>query len=185
MEVSCDQGVASQVGPESCGGVREGALEALTGEGAGRVLSLENLIFSGVPTPSCQAEGHSGPIRHRKDGPHPAWSETPCTHRSTSRGSREIPVLALPTGASPRREPARGTPAMYRTGKSDRPVVPAKFPNKAGGALPAAEGMEGRGLAKEKHRQRTRFMGHSAHCRKADLPHELARLRPATCRRCV
>ena len=31
-------------------------------------------------------------------------------------------------------------------GKSDSPVVPAKSPNKAG--QPAAEGMEGRGLAK-------------------------------------
>jgi RNA-directed DNA polymerase len=31
-------------------------------------------------------------------------------------------------------------------GKSDRPTVPAKSPNKAG--QPAAEGMEGRGLAK-------------------------------------
>ena len=35
---------------------------------------------------------------------------------------------------------------MNEQGKSDRPVVPAKFPNKAG--QPAAEGMEGRGLAK-------------------------------------
>jgi hypothetical protein len=31
-------------------------------------------------------------------------------------------------------------------GKSDRPTVPKKFPNNAG--QPAAEGMEGRGLAK-------------------------------------
>jgi len=35
---------------------------------------------------------------------------------------------------------------MNEQGKSDRPVVPAKFPNKAG--QPVAEGMEGRGLAK-------------------------------------
>ena len=35
---------------------------------------------------------------------------------------------------------------MNGPGQSDRPVVPAKFPNKAG--RPAAEGMEGRGLAK-------------------------------------
>lgn len=35
---------------------------------------------------------------------------------------------------------------MNEPGKSDRPVVPEKFPNKAG--QPAAEGMEGRGLAK-------------------------------------
>ena len=35
---------------------------------------------------------------------------------------------------------------MNGHGQSDRPVVPTKFPNNAGG--PAAEGMEGRGLAK-------------------------------------
>ena len=35
---------------------------------------------------------------------------------------------------------------MNGQGQSDRPVVPAKFPNNAG--PPAAEGMEGRGLAK-------------------------------------
>jgi hypothetical protein len=35
---------------------------------------------------------------------------------------------------------------MNRPGKSDRPTVPEKFPNHAG--QPAAEGMEGRGLAK-------------------------------------
>ena len=35
---------------------------------------------------------------------------------------------------------------MHDHGQSDRPVVPTKFPNKAG--EPVAEGMEGRGLAK-------------------------------------
>ena len=74
---------------------------------------------------------------------------------------------------------------MNESGKSDRPIVPVKSPNKAGGAPPAAEGMEGRGLAKEKRRQRTRPMGHSAQCRKADLRQEPARLRSAVCRRCV
>jgi len=40
---------------------------------------------------------------------------------------------------------------MNGHGKSDRPVVPVKSPNKAG--QPAAEGMEGRGLAKGNPRQ--------------------------------
>jgi hypothetical protein len=112
-------------------------------------------------------------------------------HRSISQerttlssGSREIPGLTCPQ-AGPRFEPARGTRAMHGLGKSDRPIVPGKSPNKTGGAPPAAEGMEGRGLAKEKRRQRTKSMGPSAQCRKADLPHELVRLRPAVCRRCV
>ncbi len=40
MKVSCNKGVASHVGSESCVGAREGIGEALTGEDAGRVLSL-------------------------------------------------------------------------------------------------------------------------------------------------
>lgn len=40
---------------------------------------------------------------------------------------------------------------MNGPGKSDRPVVPEKSPNKAG--QPAAEGMEGRGLAEGNPRQ--------------------------------
>ena len=53
----------------------------------------------------------------------------------------------------PRREVQGHTPMMYDHGQSDSPVVPAKFPNKAG--RPAAEGMEGRGLAKGNPSQHT------------------------------
>ena len=42
MKVSCNKGVASHVGPESCGDDREIIVEALTGEDAGRVLSLDS-----------------------------------------------------------------------------------------------------------------------------------------------
>jgi RNA-directed DNA polymerase len=42
---------------------------------------------------------------------------------------------------------------MHDHGQSDSPAVPTKFPNKAG--EPAAEGMEGRGLAKGNPRQQT------------------------------
>jgi len=49
-------------------------------------------------------------------------------------------------GGGPHREVQGRTPMMNGHGQSDRPVVPTKFPNNAGG--PAAEGMEGRGLAK-------------------------------------
>lgn len=90
MKVSCDQGVASQVGPESCGGVRKGALEALTGEGAGRVLSLENLALRGADAVLTGGRQQRN-IRDREDDLHPAWSKTPRTRRSISRGSREIP----------------------------------------------------------------------------------------------
>src|SRR5436190_1599716 len=39
MEKSHEGGVATHIGPESCGAAREGGVEALTGERAGRVFS--------------------------------------------------------------------------------------------------------------------------------------------------
>jgi hypothetical protein len=90
MKVSCDEGVASHVGPESCGDDREVVTEALTGEGAGRVLSLENFMLRSadvVPTDGRQQRRS----RQRKGPSHSAWSETPCTHRSISQGRRSLP----------------------------------------------------------------------------------------------
>ena len=49
MRVSYGEGLASHTGPESCGGVREDAAEALTGVRAGWVSSHEN-VSSGAPT---------------------------------------------------------------------------------------------------------------------------------------
>ena len=39
MRKSYESGVATHIGPESCGAAREGGVEALTGERAGRVFS--------------------------------------------------------------------------------------------------------------------------------------------------
>lgn len=41
MQVRCDEGVATHIGPESCAGAREGIREALTGECTGQPLSRE------------------------------------------------------------------------------------------------------------------------------------------------
>lgn len=99
MKVSCNKGVASHVGPESCGDDRKILVEALTGESAGRVLSLENLR---VRSADVFASGgrQQRTIRYREGRSHSAWSKTPCTHRSISQegkslsfGSREIPGL--------------------------------------------------------------------------------------------
>ena len=47
MKESYVEGLASHSGPESCGGARKGAAEALTGVRAGRVLSRENIEAPG------------------------------------------------------------------------------------------------------------------------------------------
>jgi len=61
-------------------------------------------------------------------------------------GNWEIPRSPWADGAQGRIGKAKGhTTMMNERGKSDRPVVPRKSPNKAG--HPAAEGMEERGLA--------------------------------------
>jgi group II intron reverse transcriptase/maturase len=60
---------------------------------------------------------------------------------------------------------------MNDHGQSDSPVVPAKFPNKAG--EPAAEGMEGRGLAKGNSGRQTAVRTQS----RGDAPSALDRVR--------
>ena len=107
MKVSCNEDVANHVGSESCVGSRKGVGEALTGEDAGRVMSLENLMLRSadvVPTDGRQQQA----ARLRESRLHSAWSKAPCMHRSISQvgrsltperttfwdGSREIPGLA-------------------------------------------------------------------------------------------
>src|SRR6266567_7741013 len=58
MQESHREGVAIHPDPESCMVAREGAIEALTGAHAGRVLSCE-IIATGVPTLFSKAEGHT------------------------------------------------------------------------------------------------------------------------------
>ena len=90
MEVSCDEGVASHVGPESCGHARKGVVEALTGEDAGRVLSLENVIlWSADAILSGGRQQRS--VRQREGQSRSTWSKTPRTHRSISQGRRSLP----------------------------------------------------------------------------------------------
>ena len=90
MEKSYECDVATHIGPESCGAAREGGVEALTRECAGRVFSRVSPALW-----DADAVGESGrphPVhRYREAQRSPARSETPCTYRSTSHGNREIP----------------------------------------------------------------------------------------------
>ena len=106
MKVSCSEGLANHTGLESCGAVCKGGVEALTGEGAGRVFSRERQILR-----DADAVGESGrqdrKRRYSKAHPSPARSQTPSTYRNNSYGNREVPRL-------PRAEEALG-----RIGKSE------------------------------------------------------------------
>lgn len=64
---------------------------------------------------------------------------------------------------------------MNDSGKSDRPVVPKKRPNKVEAQAPAAEGVEERGLTKGNSGEQTRFWTQG----QIDLPHALDRIRTA------
>ena len=100
MKVSYSEGLANHTGPESCGAAREGGVEALTGEGAGRVFSRENLLLRDADAVRRGGRQHRM-RRYSKAFTSPAWSQTPRTHRSISQGrntlsfgSREIPGSA-------------------------------------------------------------------------------------------
>jgi len=94
MKVSYGEGLATHIGPESCGVARKDDFEALTGGRAGRVLSRESNLLR-----SADAVGDVGrPHRRRRYRETPlgsARSETPCTYAGTLLGNREI--LGSPT----------------------------------------------------------------------------------------
>jgi RNA-directed DNA polymerase len=105
MKKSHECEVATHIGPESYGAAREGGVEALTRERAGRVFSRVSQSLR-----DADAVGESGrphpAHRYREVQRSPARSKTPSTYGSTLRGNREIPGL-------PRAEVALG-----RIGKS-------------------------------------------------------------------
>jgi hypothetical protein len=105
MKKSHESGVATHIGPESCGAAREGGVEALTEDGAGRVFSRVRISLR-----DADAVGESGWLhrvhRYREVCQSPARSETPSTYGDTSHGNREIP------------SPPRVAVALGRIGKS-------------------------------------------------------------------
>jgi hypothetical protein len=105
MKKSYESGVATHIGPESCGAACKGGVEALTGERAGRVLSRVRITLrdaDAVEVGGRQNRAH----RYREVSLSPARSETPGTYADTSRGNREIPG------------PPRAAVALGRIGKS-------------------------------------------------------------------
>jgi hypothetical protein len=105
MQKSYECELATHIGPESCGAARKGGVEALTGERAGRVFSRVRNSLRDADAVRRSGRPHRV-HRYREVCQSPARSETPCTHKDTSRGNREIPG------------PPRATVAVGRIGKS-------------------------------------------------------------------
>ena len=105
MKESYECEIATHIGPESCGAAREGGVEALTRESAGRVFSrVRNSLRDADAVRRC---GRPHPVhRYREVYQSPARSETPSTYGDTSRGNREIPG------------PPKAAVALGRIGKS-------------------------------------------------------------------
>ena len=132
MEESYTEGLASHGDPESCAGVREDMGEVLTGAHSGGVLSREIRCTQGADAVVLSGRQHSSTRKGERRGD-PARSETSCTNGTSMRENREIPCS--PPGDGPGGRAGKvgdHNPAMNEHGKSDRPIVPAKQPNKAG-----------------------------------------------------
>ena len=91
MQVHCDEGVATHIGPEPCAGVREDVGEASAGERAGQPLSRDRKLIPGADA-VCVAEGDMFKTRQRERLDGPAWSknlacpQAPCTGTGRSPG---------------------------------------------------------------------------------------------------
>ena len=101
MKVLYGEDPASHTGPESWGCVREGASQALTGESAGRVLSLENAVFGSADGMDAYGRQHRF-VRIGEYVTDSPWSETSSMRRSFIRGNRETPCSPEGDGPSGR-----------------------------------------------------------------------------------
>ena len=110
MKESYGEGLATHTGPESCGFVCKGGVEALTGVRAGRVLSRE--IHGLQAADAVGSGGRQHPDRHHRETLRkPARSETPSTHGNITHGSRETPRLPVGEGPTGRTGKSKGSAA--------------------------------------------------------------------------
>ena len=97
MKVSNVKGLANHDDPESCSGVCKNAVEALTGESAGWVLSREITLYRDAD-PVGERGRPQSMFRIGEKHWYPARSETPGMHGSNLRENREILRLSQPAG---------------------------------------------------------------------------------------
>ena len=174
MKESYTEGLASHSDPESCGGVRKDAAEALTGAHTGRVLSPENFCNQGADDVKKSGRQNTC-MRHGECASGPAWSETSGTCGNSMRENRESPQL--PTGNGPMGRAGKAESrksAMHGCRQSYNSIVPAKPSNKV--AQATAEVVEERELTKE---NTPRQNIPRTQCRKNGMPSALERVRQA------
>ncbi len=109
MKESYVEGLASHNVPESCGGVRKGAVEALTGARIGRVLSRENTEIRGADAVS-GAEGNTERGAMASPAPAPRGPRPlACAESPSARTGRSYyrPVSMVHWAASGRPEATR------------------------------------------------------------------------------
>ncbi len=129
MKVQHGKDLASHSGPESCGGAREGAAEALAGETGGSAIEPRNLK-SGTPTQLSDAEGNMEQGVKCESCDSPARSETLHTPGSFLHRSWEIsagPGETTSGGSGKAKSRTLGLPAVE---KSDALILPGKPSNK-------------------------------------------------------
>jgi hypothetical protein len=103
VQVRCDEGVATHIGPKPCVVAREGAGEASAGEYTGQPLSRDRKIVPGADDVTWYGRQH-GWVRNREHPIDPAWSETlacvdaPCAGTGRSRGRPERHVALVRVG---------------------------------------------------------------------------------------
>src|SRR5438128_9502207 len=101
MQASNGEEVATYTERGSCVRAREDVRAGLTGERAGGVFSRERTSLRDADAVEVRGRPHPG-RRYRETPWSPARSETPCTHRHTSRENRESPCPPVGDGPAGR-----------------------------------------------------------------------------------
>lgn len=141
-KVSNSKGLANHTGPKSCVRGRNPTGEALTGERAGWVGSLERRIDFRAPTSSEPPEGHPARAKARAQSRLCGVKDPRHARKHFRRESGE--PVGLPAGrdgvpGAPRGVPGR-KPGRYAGRQPEGGIRPEKSPNKPQGA----QGREGR-----------------------------------------
>jgi hypothetical protein len=116
MQESYGKGPASHPDPESCAGGRDAAGEAFDRGTRRPAIELRNLPF-GVPTPLCEAEGHTADGTIGEPSEDPAQSEILCMRGNPLRGKRDVPRVPVVDGTAGRPEKVTSrNPGMHARG---------------------------------------------------------------------